>query len=143
VELLPYAIQTVADYESMPDLVHKRMRWVVVMRHMRPWGHFGLLLTQALPWSLAAIAVRPSLGTALGYLGSYLGLRIAMSWVIGIHGLKQPVLWKKLWLIPVWDAMAFCIWLISFGRNTVRWRGGQYYIRDGMLVPATANPAKE
>jgi len=143
VELLPYAIQTVADYESMPDLVHKRMRWVVVMRHMRPWGHFGLLLTQALPWSLAAIAVRPSLGTALGYLGSYLVLRIAMSWVIGIHGLKQPVLWKKLWLIPVWDAMAFCIWLISFGRNTVRWRGGQYYIRDGMLVPATANPAKE
>ncbi|MBV8052384.1 MAG: glycosyltransferase [Acidobacteriaceae bacterium] len=143
VELLPYAIQTVADYESMPDLVQKRMRWVVVMRHMRPWGHLGLLLTQGLPWSLAAIAVRPSFATALAYLGTYLGLRVAMSWVIGIHGLKQSILWRKLWLIPVWDAMAFCIWLISFGRNTVRWRGGQYYIRDGVLVPAAANPAKD
>jgi len=143
VELLPYTIQTVADYQSMPDLLHKRMRWVVVMRHMRPWGHLGLLLTQGLPWSVAAVAVHPTPGVALGYFGTYLGLRMAMSWMIGIRGLRDAGLWKKLWLIPVWDAMAFCIWLISFGRNSVRWRGGQYYIRDGVLVPVTANPAKQ
>jgi ceramide glucosyltransferase len=143
VELLPYTIQTVADYQSMPDLLHKRMRWVVVMRHMRPWGHLGLLLTQGLPWSLAAVAIHPTMGVALGYLGTYLGLRVAMSWIIGVHGLRDATLWKKLWLIPVWDAMAFCIWLISFCRNSVRWRGGQYYIRDGVLIPATANSAKE
>jgi ceramide glucosyltransferase len=138
VELLPYTIQTVADYESMPDLLHKRMRWVVVMRHMRPWGHLGLLLTQGLPWSLVAVAVHPSVGVAAAYLGAYLTLRVAMSWIIGVHGLKGGALWKKFWLIPLWDAMAFCIWLISFGRNSVRWRGGQYYIRDGVLVPAAA-----
>jgi ceramide glucosyltransferase len=138
VELLPYTIQTVADYQSMPDLLHKRMRWVVVMRHMRPWGHLGLLLTQGLPWSLAAVAIHPTISVALGYLGTYLGLRITMSWIIGVQGLKDAALWKKLWLIPVWDAMAFCIWLISFGRNSVRWRGGQYYIRNGVLVPVSA-----
>jgi ceramide glucosyltransferase len=119
------------------------MRWVVVMRHMRPWGHLGLLLTQGLPWSLAAIALHPTAGTAVGYLGTYLGLRAAMTWIVGVRGLRDAALWKKLWLIPVWDAMAFSIWLISFGRNSVRWRGGQYYIRDGVLVPVTANPAKE
>jgi ceramide glucosyltransferase len=138
VELLPYTIQTVADYQSMPELLHKRMRWVVVMRHMRPWGHLGLLLTQGLPWSLAAVAIHPTIGVALGYFGMYLGLRVTMSWIIGIQGLKDAALWKKLWLIPVWDAMAFVIWLISFGRNSVRWRGGQYYIRDGVLVPISA-----
>jgi ceramide glucosyltransferase len=143
VELLPYTIQTVADYQSMPDLLHKRMRWVVVMRHMRPWGHLGLLLTQGLPWSLAAVAIHPTFDVAFAYLGMYLGLRAVMSWIIGVGGLKDSALWKKLWLIPVWDAMAFCIWLISFGRNSVRWRGGQYYIRDGVLVPVTVNPAKE
>jgi hypothetical protein len=31
--------------------------------------------------------------------------------------------------------MAFVIWLISFGRNSVRWRDNDYYIRDGRLVP--------
>jgi ceramide glucosyltransferase len=137
VQLLPYAILTVADYQSMRDLLHKRLRWIVVMRHMRPWGHLGLLLTQGLPWSLLAIAVHPSAGVALGYLGAYLVLRSAMTWMVGIWGLKHDVLWKKLGLIPVWDAVAFFIWLTSFARNSIRWRDGEYYIRDGRLVPAT------
>jgi ceramide glucosyltransferase len=141
VELLPYTVLTVADYGSMPDLLHKRMRWVVVMRHMRPWGHLGLLFTQGLPWSLAAIAIQPTPAVALAYLGTYLGLRFAMTWLIGVRGLNDRALWKKLWLIPVWDALAFFIWLFSFVRNSVRWRGGEYYIRDGQLVPVTANPA--
>ena len=143
VELLPYTILTVADYQSMPDLIHKRMRWVVVMRHMRPWGHLGLLLTQGLPWSLAAVAVHPTAGVALGYLGAYLGLRAAMTWNIGVLGLKDRALWNKMWLIPLWDALAFIIWLLSFGRNSVRWRGGEYRIRDGMLVPVAASSAQK
>src|ERR1700733_5933236 len=60
-----YAIETVCDYGSLRDLLHKRLRWIVVMRHMRPWGHLGLLLTQGLPWSLAAVAVHPSAAVAL------------------------------------------------------------------------------
>ena len=39
-------------------------------------------------------------------------------------------------LIPLWDAMAFVIWLISFGRKSIRWRGVEYFIREGILVPA-------
>ena len=45
-------VSTVADYGSIGDLLHKRMRWIVVMRNMRPWGHFGLIFTQGLPWRL-------------------------------------------------------------------------------------------
>jgi ceramide glucosyltransferase len=141
VELLPYTISTVADYGSMSDLLHKRLRWIVVMRHLRPWGHLGLLLTQGLPWTLAAIAIHPSGGVALGYLGAYLFLRFAMTWTVGIWGLKQSALWKKLALIPVWDALAFGIWLTSFSRNSIRWRDAEYYIRDGTLVPVIpSNP---
>jgi ceramide glucosyltransferase len=135
VELLPYTISTVADYGSLRDLFHKRLRWIVVMRHMRPWGHLGLLLTQGLPWSLAAIAIRPSAAVVLGYLGTYIILRLAMTWTVGIWGLKQNSLWKKLGFIPVWDALAFLIWMTSFARNSIRWRDGEYYIRDGRLVP--------
>lgn len=139
VELLPYTISTVADYGSMRDLLHKRLRWIVVMRHLRPWGHLGLLLTQGLPWSLAAAAIAPSAGIALAYLGTYVALRFAMTWMVGIWGLKHQSLWKKLWLIPLWDAVAFLIWLTSFARNSIRWRNGEYYIRDGRLVPVTSS----
>lgn len=137
VELLPYAVMTVPDYGSMRDLFKKRLRWMVVMRHMRPWGHFGLLLTQGLPWALVAILIRPSLAIAFGYVGTYLALRIAMSWTIGIWGLKQSTLWKKLLLLPVWDGVAFAIWVGSFLQNSLRWRGQNYVIEDGMLVQAS------
>jgi len=136
VVLLNYTIETVCDYASLSDLLYKRLRWIVVMRHMRPLGHFGLLLTQGLPWSLAAVAIHPSAAVALGYLGGYIGLRIAMTWIIGMHGLRQSGWWKQSPLIPVWDAVSFAIWLTSFGRNSIRWRGADYYIRDGRLVPA-------
>ncbi len=135
VVLLRYSIETVCDYGSLRDLLHKRLRWIVVMRHMRPWGHLGLLLTQGLPWSIAAVLVHPSVAVAVAYLGGYLALRIAMTWIIGIHGLHQRGLWKQMPLIPVWDAVAFAIWLTSFGRNSIRWRGADYHIRDGRLVP--------
>jgi ceramide glucosyltransferase len=57
-----------------------------------------------------------------------------MAWLIGVHGMKQPGIWRKIPLIPVWDAVAFAIWLASFTRSTIRWRGVNYTIRDGMLV---------
>ncbi|MGH7837442.1 MAG: glycosyltransferase [Candidatus Binataceae bacterium] len=140
VRLLNYFILTVADYASMRDLFLKRLRWLVVMRHMRPWGHWGLIFTLGLPWSLAAIAIRPTAGVACAFLGAYAGLRAAMTWLIGIRGLKQTTLWKQMFLIPAWDAMAFVIWLVSFTRSTVRWRGGNYYIRNGRLIPQTISP---
>ena len=142
VRLLRYAVTTVSDYASIRDLLHKRMRWIVVMRHMRPWGHLGLLLTQGLPWSLAAVAVHPTAAVAIGYLGTYFALRVAMTWLIGVHGLRRPGLWGQMMLIPVWDGVACFIWLASFLRSSIRWRGADYYIREGQLVPV-ANSVKE
>lgn len=138
VVLLPYAIETVPDYHSLQALMHKRLRWMVVMRHMRPAGHFGLLFTQGLPWSLAAVAVHPTAPVAVGFLGTYYLMRVAMTWIIGIHGLKQTRFWKEMPLIPLWDGAAFMIWLTSFLRRSIRWRGADYYIREGKLVPVAA-----
>jgi ceramide glucosyltransferase len=143
VRLLPYTILTVPDYHSMPDLLHKRLRWLVVMRHMRPRGHLGLLFTQGLPWCLAAMAIHPTVAVALGYLGTYLGLRWAMTWLIGVRGLRDRTLQGKMWLLPAWDAMAFLLWLVSFTRSGFRWRGGEYYLRDGRLVPGTSNATEK
>jgi ceramide glucosyltransferase len=139
VKLIPYSVLTVADFQSLRDLFLKRLRWIVVMRHMRPWGHFGLIFTLGLPWSLAAIAISPTAGVAAIFVAAYLGLRIIMTLQIASWGLKQPVPLLGLALIPLWDAMAFVIWLVSFTRSSIRWRDRDYYIRDGELVPVAGN----
>jgi ceramide glucosyltransferase len=136
IQLSPYTVETVADYASLTDLMQKRMRWLVVMRHMRPWGHLGLLFTNPLPWVILYLALQPVSWTPAALVFAYLALRLALTWTIGAWGLKRPDTWRKLFLVPVWDAAAFCMWVASFARNTVKWRGGEYLIRDGMLVPA-------
>jgi len=60
-----------------------------------------------------------------------------MTALIAGWGLRQAGFWKNLWMIPVWDAVACVIWLVSFSRNSIRWRGADYYIRDGQLVPVS------
>jgi ceramide glucosyltransferase len=136
VELSRYVVETVSDYQSMTELLHKRMRWLVVMRHMRPLGHLGMLFTQGLPWSIAAVAIHPTRAVAAFFLGGYFVLRTVMSWVIGVRGLKQKSLDTK--VVVAWDAFAFVMWVASFCRNSIRWRGGDYRIRNGELVPAAA-----
>ncbi len=143
VELLPYAVETVADFRSLPEFFFKRLRWMTVMRHMRPWGHVGLVFTQGLAWSVAAVALHPTPLVALLYLGGYLATRIAMTWLIGVWGMKQKGIWKKMMLVPLWDAWALLIWLLSFGRRSIRWRDIDYRIREGMLVPVTPTSAQK
>jgi ceramide glucosyltransferase len=133
-KLLAYTVETVPDYDGLRELFAKRARWMTVMRKMRPWGHFGLLFTWGLPWSLVAVAVRPTLGIAAAYVGSYLACRLLIAWLIGIYGLKQKDLWRKFALIPFWDAMAFIVWLVSFARGYIRWRGVDYDLEAGQLV---------
>ncbi|MDP9147954.1 MAG: glycosyltransferase [Acidobacteriota bacterium] len=142
VKLLPYVVETVPDYQSLRGLLIKRLRWMTVMRHMRPWGHAGLAFTQGLAWSLAAVAIHPTLTIALAYLGTYLVLRTAMTLLIGRWGLKERDLLKKLPLFVLWDVAAFFIWLASFVRRSIRWRGVNYFVREGMLVPGPQTAQK-
>ena len=139
VKLLPYAVETVPDFEGVVALFSKRVRWMTVMRKMRPWGHFGLLFTWGLPWTTLAVAVHPTLPIATAYWGGYLACRILITWLIGVFGLKQTTLWKKMPLIPVWDATAFLVWLTSFIKKSIRWRGVDYQLESGtgyFVVPS-------
>jgi len=137
VKLLPYVVESVADFQSLRDLLYKRTRWMTVQRQMRPWGHLGLIFTWGLPWALVALVIHPSIGVAFGYLGCYALCRVAITWTIGAWGMKQSGLWKKMPLIPVWDAIAFVMWLVSFGRKTIRWRGVDYFLQEGKFAAAT------
>jgi hypothetical protein len=62
-------------------------------------------------------------------------MRWLLTWMIAAWGLRQPGVARKLLLVPLWDAVAFGIWATSFTRRTLRWRGHDYTIRNGALVP--------
>jgi ceramide glucosyltransferase len=141
VKLLPYTVETVPDFEGLGALFSKRLRWMTVMRKMRPRGHGGLLFTWGLPWATLAVAAHPTLAVAGAYWGGYLACRVLITWLIGVFGLNQATLWKKMPLIPLWDAIAFIVWLTSFTRKSIRWRGVEYRLQSGtghFVVPAVS-----
>jgi len=134
VKLLPYVVLTTPDFEGVSQLYTKRLRWMTVMRAMRPWGHFGLVLTWGLPWTTLAVLLHPTLLVAATYWGGYLAFRFLVTWLIGVVGLKQHDLWKKMALIPLWDALGFAVWVMSLRKTSILWRGAEYKLRDGMFV---------
>ena len=83
VKLLPYVVKTVADFASLKDLFYKRVRWMTVMRLVRRQGHRGLVFTWGLIWALIAVAMHPTWRVAAAYLGSYMVLRVIITWLIG------------------------------------------------------------
>jgi len=68
------------------------------VRLCRPLSYVGLLLTQGFPWSLLAALVAPTKRIAAFYLLAYLILRFAMAWTVGIWGVRDEVLRRKIGL---------------------------------------------
>ena len=84
---------------------------------------------------LLAAAVAPSAAIAAAYLSAYVVLRLAMGWTVGVWGLRDPVVRRSLWLLPVRDALAFVVWLASFAVNRIEWRGGSFRLENGRMIP--------
>jgi ceramide glucosyltransferase len=116
-----------------------QVRWARTVRLCRPLSYMGLLLTQGLPWVVLAALVAPARWIAVVYLLAYFILRFAMAWTVGIWGVEDEVLRRKFWLVPLWDAIHFVVWLASFGSNHIRWGGVEYAIRQGRMVAISGN----
>jgi ceramide glucosyltransferase len=138
VDLLPYSVKTVCACRTARGFFEHHIRWAVVIRHSRPGGYLGLLLTQGLPWSVAAALAAPSRTVAAAYLGTYLLLRVGVTFTVGVWGLRDQVARQKWWLVPLRDALAFIIWFAGFFRNRIHWRGVEYYVREGRLIPTAS-----
>src|SRR5882762_2022154 len=129
------AVWTVYPAQTLRSFWDHQVRWARTVRLCRPLSYVGLLFTQGLPWALLAALVAPAKWIAGVYLLAYLILRFAMAWTVGIWGVGDEVLRRKIWLVPLRDAVHFVIWLASFGSNHIRWGHAEFAIRQGRMVP--------
>ena len=135
IELLPEPVWMAFPSETLGAYLRHELRWSIGIRNIRPGGHFGMLFTHGLPWAIAAAAVAPSAAIGAAYLAAYFVLRFAMAWTVGVWGLRDPVLRRRWWLLPVRDALSFFVWLASFGMNRIEWRGNSFTLEKGRMIP--------
>jgi ceramide glucosyltransferase len=134
-------VWTMYPAQTLRGFWNHQVRWARTVRLSRPKSYLGLLFTQGLPWALLAAIVAPAKWIGVGFLLAYLFLRLAMAWTVGVWGVGDQVLRRRLWLVPLRDAIQFVIWLASFGSNRVRWAGVEYEIRGRQMVPVAESRA--
>jgi ceramide glucosyltransferase len=136
VVLSDYVVDHIAAPDTIKSMLQHQLRWARAVRISRPKGYAGLILTHGLATSfLLLIALG---GTTFGWRLAVLTvvLRLAAAILAGVVLMKDRVLLKSLWLVPVRDLIGFGVWLVSFGGNEIRWRGHRFVVRrSGKIEP--------
>jgi ceramide glucosyltransferase len=119
-------------------------RWARTVRLCRPASYIGLLFTHGLPWAMVGALVSQSAIGALAILTGYLLLRLSVAWTVGVWGLQDETARRKLWLVPLRDALHFAVWVGSFFSNRITWGEAEFRLtRSGEMVALSAKPAEK
>jgi ceramide glucosyltransferase len=135
VELMNTPVWMVFPEETLGNFLKHELRWCIQLKNLRGLGYPGMFLTMGFAWSLIVALVAPTVTIAAAYFLAYLTLRLALAWVIGVWGLRDPVVRDNLWLVPVRDAVNLYLYIASFFSNKTEWRGTRYRVRGRFMSP--------
>jgi ceramide glucosyltransferase len=138
VQIADTIVETECCSRTFRQFFRHHLRRAIVTRESQRLGHFGFLFAQGLPWTMIAIALAPP-RMAAGFVAAYLVLRLGAAFAVGGWGLRDRVILRKWWLVPLDDALGFVVWLASLFRSRVVWRGSIYDVRQGRLLPLNIN----
>jgi len=119
VVLAPYLVENVVAEPSFGALWRHELRWGRTVRTMVPIGFAGSIITHAVPVS-ALLAI----GNGLDPWASVLFLAtLALRW--GVAAALARILdlpTRRLWALPLRDALSFAVFVGSFCGRSVSWR---------------------
>jgi ceramide glucosyltransferase len=116
----------------------RQLRWACGTKYSRPKGHFGTVLTYAVPYGLfgllgAGLLHQPLLGA--GCFAWSIFNRMIESLAIGWGVVGDRECLRKPWLSPLRDLYGFCIWVASYLTRRMRWRDGSFeLVADGKIL---------
>ena len=110
-------------------------RWARTVRLCRPLSYFGLIFTHGLPWAVLAFLIAPAKLLGASFLAAYVLLRLLVAWTVGVWGVRDDTVRRKLWLIPLRDAANFIVWIAGLFGDRVVWGGVQYLVHRGRMSP--------
>jgi ceramide glucosyltransferase len=134
VNLIPHPVAIVYPHQTLQDAFRHQLRWNLSIRFSRPAGHLGLIFTQGLPLAILAAIFAPTALWSIVVLAAYVILRFISAWRIGVAGMNDANLGRKMELLLLRDAFAFIVWVASFFPQRIFWRGQQFQVRDKRLV---------
>jgi ceramide glucosyltransferase len=109
--------------------IRRHLRAARTIRSLSPLGYAGTILTHPVPLALLG-ALQGSTG-ALAVVAAALASRLVLCRVVERRfGLPR----QSWWLVPLQDAIALAVYVLSFCGSNVHWRGAKFQVADGKLV---------
>lgn len=134
VVLSHHNIDHVVVHHSFAASMRHQVRWTRSTRFSRPKGHFGTVLTYAIPYGVIGCSAgvangHAALGVAL--LGAALLNRMIQSVAAGYLVANDRRALTQAWLYPVRDLLGAVLWVGSYLSAKIDWRGEEYILTEG------------
>ncbi len=142
IELISFPVSIVYPSQSLRDALRQQLRWNLSVRFSRPGGHLGLIFTQGMAWLVLVLCLVKSPLAAMGYVAAYGLLHADMALSVGARGMKDGLVRRRQWMLPVRDAFALFAWVASFFPQSIHWRGQEFYVRDKRLVAVRSGDSR-
>ncbi len=139
-------VETILPNYDFRGFWDHQLRWARTVRDANPRGYAGMLLTMGAEWALLAVIISGAAVWSLALFVIAVLLRLDAALAVALFVAHDRAGWRRLWLLPLRIVQGAAVWLASFFSDTVVWRGEEFSLRSGKLIPkaqAAAPPAKE
>lgn len=130
-ELSPEIVMCHSRGDSLRQVLSRQLRWCRTMRVSRPCGYLLSGMTHPFWGGLAALA---SSG-GLAYAATAITILLLIRWVVALRFsrgyVRDGLLPRYLWLLPLRDILYSLCWALSFLGRRVRWRGELFELKPG------------
>ena len=134
VALSAEVVETSSPAYAWGGFIDHQLRWARTVRDARPGGYIGLIFTHGLAWALLNVIASGVSPVSFWLLGLSFFLRLALAMTDGAQVLADHQVLPSLWLLPLRDVVAMCVWVAGFAGNTIVWRGQRFTLKDGKLI---------
>lgn len=134
VVLSNHNIDHVVVHHSFAASMRHQVRWTRSTRFSRPKGHFGTVLTYAMPYGLIGCFAGISSGhnlLGMALFGSAFLNRVVQSVVAGFWIANDRRALAQAWLYPFRDLLGAIFWVGSYLSAKIDWRGEEYLLTEG------------
>jgi ceramide glucosyltransferase len=134
VVLSHHSIDHMVFHHSFLASMRHQVRWMRSTRFSRPKGHFGTVLTYAMPYGVFGLIAGLASGhAALGWtlLAAAFVNRVVQSVAAGYFVAGDRKALTRAWLYPLRDLLGSVLWVGSYLSPKIDWRGEEYRLTAG------------
>jgi ceramide glucosyltransferase len=143
VVLSSYVVDHVCSSKGFRPMWERQLRWAMGTRYSRPAGHFGSVLTFAVPFGILGLIAGLMLGhpwLGVGLFAASLVNRMLECWLIGWWAADDRMALRWVPLYPLRDLYGFVVWCASYMKQRTLWRDTNYrLLKGGKLVAVRAD----